>query len=235
MDINYETYLDQWCSHVDFWEDWFHEITTDINIIDILSGLQFIHNLNQVHRDLKPANGIHLCYNWLKTQYWSSSLGCQWQLKIADFGFTAVAESGTMNVSLQGRMTPIYCAPELLITNRFSKKSDIWAFGCILYEWALCCLNRRRAFSAITEITSYYFDETIAPPQISWEDLEITPHCIPMKRRPYRELVEQQWDHLNRIFQSIFKRDPEERPSAATLIEQLTLFNQNRRKHPRLL
>ena len=58
MDINYETYLDQWCEEVDFWQDWFHEITTDVNITDILSGLQFIH---EVHRDLKPANGTHLC------------------------------------------------------------------------------------------------------------------------------------------------------------------------------
>ena len=149
-----------------------------------------------------------------------------WRLKIADFGFTAVAESGRMNFSVQGRMTPIYCAPELLINNSFSKKSDIWAFGCILYEWAFCCLNRRRAFSSLTAITSYYYTANAPAPQINWKTLQLSPHAIPIAHRPYREVVERQWDHLNRIFKSIFDRNPEARPTAAMLIQDLTQYNE---------
>jgi serine/threonine protein kinase len=150
-----------------------------------------------------------------------------WVLKIADFGFTAVAESGKMTVSAEGRMTPIYCAPELLVENTFSKKSDIWAFGCILYEWAFCCLGRRRAFSSLTAISSYYFNKNTHPPKITWETLQLSPLAIPIRGRPYREAVEQQWDHLNTIFESIFDRNPEERSTAESLMQALTQYNQD--------
>lgn len=153
--------------------------------------------------------------------------GSHWVLKIADFGFTAVAESGKSAVSLEGRMTPTYCAPELLVENKFSKKSDIWAFGCILYEWAFCCLDRRRAFSSLTAISSYYFNKNAPPPKITWETSKLDPLAMPMECRQYREAVEQQWDHLNTIFESIFDRNPEERPTAESLIQSLTQYNQD--------
>lgn len=33
--------------------------------------------------------------------------------------------------------TPMYMAPETLMMNRFSFASDIWALGCILYEFCM--------------------------------------------------------------------------------------------------
>jgi serine/threonine protein kinase len=120
-------------------------------------------------------------------------------------------------------MTPIYS--ELLINKRYSQTSDIWAFGCILYEWALCCLNRRKAFTSIIEITAYFFDKETEAPQITWKKLGLSPHAIPKKSRPYRKAVEMEWEHLNIIFKLIFNREPEERPSATLLKEKLEEFN----------
>ena len=42
-----------------------------------------------------------------------------------------------------------------------------------------------------------------------------------MAKRPLRALVEWQWDQFNAIFKSVFNRDPAQRPSATTLLEQL--------------
>src|SRR5579862_1369953 len=89
--------------------------------------------------------------------------------KIADFGFTCVGESGKQYSSIQGRMTVLYCAPELLILGKFSKKSDIWAAGCILYEVCFVPHSRHRAFETLNAITSYYYDETAPPPRIGWD------------------------------------------------------------------
>lgn len=149
--------------------------------------------------------------------------------KVADFGFTTVGESGKEYVSLQGRMTPIYCAPELLVQERFSKKSDIWAFGCLLFEQVHACYDRRKAFKSINAITSYYWNNDVPPPQISWTSLGLTPHAIPFDLRDRRQKVEREWDFLNIVFAAIFRRNPDERPSALTLLQNVQLIAEGKR------
>jgi serine/threonine protein kinase len=83
-------------------------------------GLSEVHDThNWIHRDIKPAN-IFLTQDNV--------------VKIGDFGaMTDDAENPTM-----GPGTFLYCAPERFF-GEFSKSSDIWSLGLVLYE--LCSLK----------------------------------------------------------------------------------------------
>ena len=68
-----------------------------------------------VHRDLKIAN------IFLKNGI----------AKVADFGFAKRMAQNFRDVSIG---TPIYMAPEGLIEHIYGPKTDVWAFGVVIYE-----------------------------------------------------------------------------------------------------
>ncbi|RUS79153.1 hypothetical protein EGW08_013100 [Elysia chlorotica] len=89
-----------------------------------------------VHRDLKPQN-ILLCYDGPKYPHPSEML-----LKIADFGFARFIMGGEMATTLCG--SPMYMAPEVIMSVKYSAKADLWSIGTILYQ----CLTGRAPFQA---------------------------------------------------------------------------------------
>ncbi|CAK65773.1 unnamed protein product (macronuclear) [Paramecium tetraurelia] len=99
-----------------------HQITEDLAkdlITQILDGLQHCKNNYIIHRDIKPAN-IFMC-NGIP--------------KLADFGF-ALCKNLQNGIDIQNYNvgTPMYMAPETLLNNHYSFKSDIWSAGAVLYE-----------------------------------------------------------------------------------------------------
>ncbi|CAD8150750.1 unnamed protein product [Paramecium octaurelia] len=99
-----------------------HQITEDLAIdliTHVLNGLQHCKNNYIIHRDIKPAN-----------IFMSNGIP-----KLADFGF-ALCKNVQNGVEIQNYNvgTPMYMAPETLLNNHYSFKSDLWSAGVVLYE-----------------------------------------------------------------------------------------------------
>jgi len=108
--------------------------------LQVLEGVQFLHNKNLIHRDLKPENIL------------INNLGI---VKLADFGLAReLPEPGillTKNVC-----TIWYRSPELLYgCSEYSKEVDIWSLGCVLAEMLLCAplFDGRGQISMLCKIT----------------------------------------------------------------------------------
>jgi len=121
-------------------------------------------------------------------------------------------------------MTPIYAAPELLIYGKYSKKSDIWALGSVYFEELMLSYGRKGAFRSITEIISYYFNQTLPPRQITWETVGESMESIPLDCQVYRPSTENVWSQINIILAVTFRRDPGEWPNVETLKENFQLL-----------
>ena len=85
--------------------------------LDICSGIKEIHSKNLIHRDLKPEN-LFISKDYI--------------IKIGDFGISKKLIN--MNYAQTQKGTFHYMAPEILNGQKYDKRIDIWALGCILYE-----------------------------------------------------------------------------------------------------
>jgi len=95
---------------------------------------------------------------------------------------------------------------------------DIWAFGCILYEFLYCCLDRRRAFPSPAFLASYYSTPSMPAIGIGWDTL---PTNLPASIVPYRQEIEQSWEVFNGGLRLTFGREGAQRPDARSLRERM--------------
>ena len=101
----------------------------------VAEGLEEAHHKGLVHRDLKPSNVM---------------LGPGGRVKLLDFGIAKSVERASGGAAVTATRTAPgavfgtapYMSPEQIRGEAVDARTDIWAFGCLLYEM----LAGRRAF-----------------------------------------------------------------------------------------
>lgn len=154
-------------------------------IKDIAQGLHHLHQNNIVHGDLASRNIL---------------LGVGGEAKISDFGMSRVFGSEKQEIASIDVGPIKWMAPETLETRAFSKMSDVWSFGIVVYEIIARKLPHEGVDSSV--IGKRIRDEGLTP--------EIPDDCEPI----FKDLMEACWQF-----------EPEKRPTIRKILEILSALS----------
>ena len=149
--------------------------------LQIAEGLREAHRVNIIHRDIKPAN----------IKVWDAAEGEG--IKILDFGIAQAVNPETwMQITRTNVIigSPKYMAPETIREGEYSERSDLYAWGVVLYEM----LHGQPPFTALTGEAVKY-KHVNEPP------------------KPLRELRPDVPVALERIVMHALKKEPAQRPA----------------------
>lgn len=98
-----------------------NEIYIQNFIYQLAQALKYLRDMKISHRDLKPQNLLVYDYT---------------TIKLSDFGLSKQYNEFNMDNDLKQTYcgSPMYMSPELLNSNSYDTKSDLWSIGVIIYE-----------------------------------------------------------------------------------------------------
>ena len=175
--------------------------------IDICAALDTAHRQGIVHRDLKPAN----------------IMVTKTGVKLLDFGLAKFRASEAVSVdsvthaqSLSGRGTILgtlpYMSPEQLEGTDVDARTDIFAFGAVVYEM----ITGRRAFAANSQATLISSIMSADPPTASALQPLIPPALERVVRKCLEKDPERRWQTARDLSDEIQWVDVARRETAST-------------------
>ncbi|XP_053678747.1 serine/threonine-protein kinase ULK3 [Anopheles nili] len=108
------------------------EVTCKRFLQQLALALRYMRENDVSHLDLKPANLL------LTKEAGTCTL------KVGDFGFAQRLKLNQENTAVKG--SPLYMAPEILLSKSYGPAADLWSVGVILYE----CLFGKAPYSSTT-------------------------------------------------------------------------------------
>ncbi len=160
----------------------------------VSSALAFAHSKGIVHRDVKPSNVMLSC-----------EPGQDFFVKILDFGLAQVSceqEDNLQKLTSFGALlgSPLYMSPEQCAGKPVDARSDMYSFGCLMYE----ALRGRPPF--------------IGDNALETMNLHINEDVPPLDDRPYSE-------NLRHLISRCLAKSPEHRfASTQELSRQLSVL-----------
>ena len=141
----------------------------------VAAALEAVHDRGIVHRDLKPGN-IRLTPDGV--------------VKVLDFGIAKMASADEVSAELvtatagtrEGHIvgTAAYMSPEQARGQDVDRRTDVWAFGCVLFEM----LTGRQAFSGSTSadtiaaVIERNIDWSVIPADTPPEMMRLVRRCL---------------------------------------------------------
>uniref|UniRef100_K7GB91 mitogen-activated protein kinase kinase kinase n=1 Tax=Pelodiscus sinensis TaxID=13735 RepID=K7GB91_PELSI len=163
--------------------------------VQIARGMNYLHDeaiVPIIHRDLKSSNILLL--EKVENGDLSNKI-----LKITDFG---LAREWHKTTKMSAAGTYAWMAPEVIRSSMFSKGSDVWSYGVLLWE----LLTGEVPFRGIDGLAVAY---GVAMNKLA---LPIPSTCP----EPFAKLMEDCWNS-----------DPHSRPSFANILDQLTTIEES--------
>ncbi|KAJ4802448.1 Receptor protein kinase [Rhynchospora pubera] len=173
---------------------------------DVAKALSYLHHECHhriLHLDIKPANIL---------------LDRSFRAMVSDFGISKLIARDESSVITRARGTIGYLAPEMLVPNAISTKSDVYSYGMVLLE----LIGGRRNFLLVIDKENQqrqnsYFPKIVREKMMQGKVMEVVDQSLAR----IEEISEEEVSMLVRLALWCIQGNPELRPSMTEVVEML--------------